>query len=294
MDAMNSTINEIYMQTNSERAVVERLMQNYQISENDALVQISKFLNAHTRIQGAFVNKEFAIAENPGFETVLSILPFEKQIVIDIDNINAIEYIDSLNIYMDSFMRMIQYPESIKVAASKLKQMCARTDYSFDESHVKNMVVPKTGASVQPLKFGAVLLLPDEDDFDVEEEEEKDLEEDEDVGYIPDEEEEVDFEPTLGSAPMPIIEEPVDVTDKIGAEGDVSVEAADVSLPELDAENKVTVGEIKESDLENPNIKLTKEEEEDEGLIFDEFDGGAPLNGSMLDGKPFKKKDIFF
>jgi len=294
MDAMNATINEIYMQTNSERAVVERLMQNYQISENDALVQISKFLNAHTRIQGAFVNKEFAIAENPGFETVLSILPFEKQIVIDIDNINAIEYIDSLNVYMDSFMRMIQYPESIKVAASKLKQMCARTDYSFDESHVKNMVVPKTGASVQPLKFGAVLLLPDEDDFDVEEEEEKDLEEDEDVGYIPDEEEEVDFEPTLGSAPMPIIEEPVeepvDVTDEIGAEGDVSVE-------ELDAENEITVDEIKESDLENPNIKLTEgkeEEEEDEGLIFDEFDGGAALNGSMLDGKPFKKKDIFF
>ena len=75
---MNAIINEIYSQTNSERAVVESLMKNYQLSENDALVHISKFLNMHTRIQGAFVNKAFTIAENPGFETTLNILPFEK------------------------------------------------------------------------------------------------------------------------------------------------------------------------------------------------------------------------
>jgi len=255
MDSMNALINEIYSQTNNERAVVERLMQNYQLTENDALVHISKFLNAHTRIQGAFVNKEFTIAENPGFETVVRILPFEKQIVVDIDNINAIEYIDSLTVYMDSFIRMIQYPESIKVSAAKIKQMCSRTDYGEDVV-VKNMVVPNTMSSVQPLTFGKKLLLPSEDDFVEEEDEGLILEEygDEDEGFIP---EETDYEPTLENTTYDessVTKKPVNITE----------------------------------------IPIDQHEDEDEGLIFDEMEGGAKtIDGSMLDGKPFKKTEIF-
>lgn len=253
MDAMNAIINEIYTQTNSERAVVESLMQNYQLSESDALVQISKFLNAHTRIQGAYVNKEFTIAENPGFETTIRILPFEKQIVVDIDNINAIEYIDILDVYTDSFIRMIQYPDSIKIPASKIKQMCARTDHGADESHVKNMVVPIVAAAVQPLVFGKKpLLLAADDEADVEDEGFI-VDDDEDVGYIPDEDEETEYEPTMENTI-------VDVTDAI----------------------------------KPPTEEEKVEEEEDEGLIFDEMEGGAKkIDGSLLDGKPFKKRDIF-
>lgn len=259
MDSMNALINEIYSQTNNERAVVERLMQNYQLTENDALVHISKFLNAHTRIQGAFVNKEFTIAENPGFETVVRILPFEKQIVVDIDSINAIEYIDSLTIYMDSFMRMIQYPESIKIAAAKIKQMCSRTDYG-EEVAVKNMIVPNTMSSVQPLTFGKNLLLPSEDDFIEEEEEDGGLileDYGDEDGFIP---EETDYEPTVENT----------------AHDETDVAKKPVGLTEILIEERPPT------------------EDEDEGLIFDEMEGGAALNGSMLDGKPFKKKDIFF
>jgi hypothetical protein len=242
MDAMNAIINEIYARTNSERAVVESLMQNYQLSENEALVNISKFLNAHTRIQGAYVNKEFTIAENPGFETTIRILPFEKQIVVDVDNINAIEYIDALDVYMDSFIRMIQYPESIKVPAAKIKQMCTRIDDTVDESHVKNMIV---AAGVQPIMFGKKpLLLGDDDGVD----EGFMIEEDEDIGYIPDEDNEPDYEPTVETTI-------VDVTDQ---------------------------------------IKVPTKDDEDEGLIFDEMEGGGTTDGALLDGKPFKKKDIFF
>jgi len=252
MDSMNALINEIYSQTNNERAVVERLMQNYQLSENDALVHISKFLNAHTRIQGAFVNKEFTIAENPGFETVVRILPFEKQIVVDIDSINAIEYIDALTVYMDSFIRMIQYPESIKLAAAKIKQMCSRTDY-VEEAAVKNMIVPNTMSSVQPLTFGKNLLLPSEDDFAEEDEDEGLILEDygDDTGFIV---EDTDYEPT------------VENTAHSETEG----------LTEIPIEERPPT------------------EDEDEGLIFDEMEGGAVIDGAMLDGKPFKKKDIFF
>uniref|UniRef100_A0A6C0B6W0 Uncharacterized protein n=1 Tax=viral metagenome TaxID=1070528 RepID=A0A6C0B6W0_9ZZZZ len=264
MDSMNALINEIYSQTNNERAVVERLMQNYQLSENDALVHISKFLNAHTRIQGAFVNKEFSIAENPGFETVIRIMPFEKQIVVDIDNINAIDYIDALSIYMDSFIRMIQYPESIKVSAAKIKQMCSRTDFGEDVA-VKNMIVPNTMSSVQPLTFGKNLLLLGEDDFTEEEEEDQGLiledyaDNDDDEGLIP--EEETDYEPTLENT----------------VHSDVKTQDKPVNTTEILID-------------ERPK----EDEDEDEGLIFDEFEGGAPVDGSMLDGKPFKKKDIFF
>lgn len=269
MDSMNALINEIYSQTNNERAVVERLVQNYQLSENDALIQISKFLNAHTRIQGAFVNKEFTIAENPGFETVVRILPFEKQIVVDIDNINSIEYIETLGIYMDSFIRLIQFSESIKIPASKIKQMCLRTEYT-EEAAVENMVVPNTLAAIQPLTFGKKLLLPSEDDMEDEDEGLIPTEyEDEEVGFIPDESEETDFEPTLGSA-QPVNPNGPEKTTK--------------KAPLL--ANEIAI----------EKTELPAFEDEDEGLIFDEFDGGAAtqIESSLLDGKPFKKKDIFF
>jgi hypothetical protein len=263
MDAMNAIINEIYTQTNSERAVVESLVKNYQLTENDALIQISKFLNMHTRIQGAFVNKAFTIAENPGFETSLSVLPFEKRVIVEVDNINAIEYIDVLDIYIDTFIRMIQFPESIKIPASKMKQMCTRLEENVDESHVKNIIVASAAAAlIQPITFGKKLLLPGEEDEDAVEDEDEgyietdDFESDE-IGYIPDEEE-AEFEPSIDGT----IQENAPVT----------------------------------STFVMPEKKSAEEEEEDEGLIFDEMDGGAgaAIDKKLLDDKPFSKTNIFF
>lgn len=153
MDAINTTINSIYKETNNERSVIKMLMENNEMTEEEATAKMNNFFDNFTRINGKYVNKSISIAENPGFPTKLKFIPFENKSYFEISNISNLNYIHFIDVYIDSLLRIIYgkgYLDGVNL--SKIEELCKEKKIE-DESHVDVVVVPTEKKEMQPLIF---------------------------------------------------------------------------------------------------------------------------------------------
>ena len=181
MNAVQSMITHVYQTSNSERAVIESLILNFNMSEDDAMVQFTEYFNNFHQINGRYVNKSIDILENNGFSAVMQYLKTENKLITSITNIDNIGYIHALDIYIDSISRIMLVPSSTAVPMEAIKQLCAdnrRKNLTNEVEIIKPLVKPADG---EPLIRSALLVddneLSDEEDGDFiffEEEDEKD------------------------------------------------------------------------------------------------------------------------
>ena len=290
MDEISSMIRDIYEKTGNERAIVLNLMDNFKITEDEALIKISQFLNDFTRIQGQFVNKDTDIAEKPGFQTIFRYKPFERKFIIEIDKISSIRYIKHINIYLDSFLRLFLKPDSIDFDLKYVKKVCSKV-YQPIEQKLNTVIVPKD-VKMQPLTFTKKVALPlfdMEDEIDVKEREMEDQQRELDISGEDLEDDEDESEEGL------IFDD-------------------DEEEPEPSANTKITDEMIANVNKNQPaTIEEEEVEDEEEGMIFSDDDdededdneddensreiskggSGEILTDKDLDGKIFKKKEYF-
>ena len=273
MDDIYSMIRDIYEKTGNERAIVVNLMENFKITESEALEKISQFLNDFTRIQGRFINKELDIAETPGFQTVFQFKPFDRKFIIEMDNISSIKYIQHIDIYLDSFLRLFLKPETIDFNIKYIKKICSKPIQEIEQK-LNTVIVPKD-IRMQPITFTKKVNLPF---FDMEDESNiKEIETDKPQGNL-------------------------DVIETI----DEEVSDEEGMIFDDDEEEPEPNAEITDTMLVQAN-KIQQEDEE-EGMIFSDDDDdideessrefskggeGEILNDKDLDGKIFKKKEYF-
>jgi hypothetical protein len=196
MTAMSAMITEIFKRTNNEHDVIYALMSNYGKTEEEALLIVADYFSQHIRVNAQYVNKDVDIAENPGFPTTFRLLPFENKFMVEISNINSLEYIECIEIYMDSYLRLSQESEEVD---DKYKGLCRKTkEVIEDKTHIENVVA---AIEVRPIetttnKAMAFFAMDEEDDqieLPVSDEEEGGIvfeEEEEEGGIVFDEEEE--------------------------------------------------------------------------------------------------------
>ena len=199
MNAVQSMITHVYQTSNSERAVIDALVLNYNMSDDAAAMEFLKYLNDFHQINGRYVNKTVDILENNGFSTVMQYLKTENKLITSITNIDNIGYIQALDIYIDSIYRIILAPSSTAVPTEAIKKLCAdksRKNLTNDDKLIIPTVKPADGA---PLIRSALLAddneVSDEEDgdfifFDEEDEDEQDEQEGEDGAKEEGEEEE--------------------------------------------------------------------------------------------------------
>lgn len=245
MNAIASMITRLFKQTNNQKEIVSTIMVNFELNEEEALMQIMKYLDSHTRIQGQFVNKTVDIVENPGFPILMRVLPFENKMVIDIDEITSFEFIDVLRIYFDSFLKITQFPETLPISKGELLKMAVPiSDKKLEiKTHVDNVIISAKD-NIQPFQIKTRMPL-----FEVEEEDE----EDEEVGGILfDEDEELDED-----------REPADYND----------------IGENDGEND---GENEDFGEEEPGLDEVEKESpsESSGILFGEESSSAESSKS--------------
>lgn len=191
MDAIDAMITNIFKKNEGEKNVIEALKVNFIMSEEEAILKLRDYLNQHIRIGGQFVNKTVDIAENPGFPVVIRTIPFENKLLIEITDINNINFLPILNIYIDSLLRITQYPESTSITKPQIIEMSTNIQKTKDEPHIDNVIMP----DIQPFRLqddeieDEGILFEEEEDDDEEE-----YQEDEDEGGILFEEEEEDEE----------------------------------------------------------------------------------------------------
>jgi hypothetical protein len=178
MNAISAVITEIFKNTNNKDEIIDALVINFGLSKEEALQKIIDYFNDHTRIQGKYVNKQLDIVDNPGFPVSIFKTPFDNKLLIRINRINSIEFIDLLNIYFDTIIRIFESPEDIRPDLMNKINSCSIRN-KIEEAQVNNVITNAAETTILPIEF-------DEAD-----EEDKYLpdDEDEEEPYLPDDDE---------------------------------------------------------------------------------------------------------
>jgi hypothetical protein len=148
MDAVNSLITETYKRTNNIPDIIRALETNFQMSDETARIKITEYLNSHTLLNGKYVNKTIDIAENPGFLCVMQVHPFDNNLEISVSGINSIYYVDILQIYLDGFLRLTQFPETCSAQKEMLVGLLSTARPTKKSVQIENVILP----SVQPIR----------------------------------------------------------------------------------------------------------------------------------------------
>jgi hypothetical protein len=176
MNAMASMITDIFKRTNSRNEIVNALIINFSLTKEEAMDEIVNYFNQHQRIHGEFVNKQIDIVDNPGFPVSFYKSPFDNKLEIIIDQINSIEFINILNVYIDTILRLVLLPEDIpQPLQTSSNMLCSKINKVEEEIQIENVIL---NTSTLPLKPGV----------------DSQEDEDEDDRYLPDDDEEEEEE----------------------------------------------------------------------------------------------------
>ena len=103
--------------------LIAALMENYGITEQEARELIAK-LASELQVERGVRRTEIEIKINPGFKTTVTLNPITSLITIKVDNINDINYLYTLPIYLDSFIRLTQDKNSTRVPVGRISALC--------------------------------------------------------------------------------------------------------------------------------------------------------------------------
>jgi hypothetical protein len=79
-------------------------MERFGLTKMDAIDRYTEYIDEHQQIHGKLV-------DNPGFSIVMSVIPMEKTLVINVF-ITSVKYIAEIFIYLDSLLRIIRPPRT--------------------------------------------------------------------------------------------------------------------------------------------------------------------------------------
>jgi hypothetical protein len=117
--------------------LIAALMENYGITEQEARELIAK-LASELQVERGVRRTEIEIKINPGFKTTVMLNAITSLITIKVENINDINYLYTLPIYLDSFIRLTQDKSSTNVPATKISLLCGADEK--EEVVIKDIV----------------------------------------------------------------------------------------------------------------------------------------------------------
>ena len=212
MNAISMMITDLFRKTNNQEEIVNTLMMNFVLDRDSALQEVITFFNNHIRIQGQYVNKSADIADNPGFPLTINKSPFDDKIIVKVGKITSVSFIAILHIYIDTLLRLTQYPETMDPALlQKMNALCSKkAEPIVDDNALDNVINTHNVIAAVPI-------------FDQEEEEEGEEEGEEDK-FLPSDDEEEDIDEEDGEAATESLPEAAPIVD----------EAVPESLPIVD------------------------------------------------------------
>jgi len=194
MESTDAFIVELLNRANDDDDIIDAVVDNFQLTEMEAKLKIAELLNSLQVVQ-SLGKKSLKIKNNPGFLTKITQDQFKQNIMIEMENINNIFYLNVIPIYLDSIIRITQFPETSNIPISTIDSLC-KVKQVEDEDDFEEIIAPSekpvadnipVGIVAQDLTFGVGaekskektinvmdFLFEDDDDEDEEEEEEDD------------------------------------------------------------------------------------------------------------------------
>lgn len=162
--------------------VVESLMERFGLAKMDAIDRYTEYIDEHQQIQGKQV-------DNPGFNIVMSVIPMDKTLVINVFNITSVKYISEIFIYLDSLIRIIQHPTTTHIPITEIEKICrlpysAKTNADADTSIKQNVVSSKESQLTKTLPTTQIKPLLFQNSSIFAEDGDKDQDDDDSGGFI--------------------------------------------------------------------------------------------------------------
>ena len=107
---------------------IEALMENYKMSAAEARELIEKMAN-ELQVERGVKGNDIEIKINPGFKTTIKLNNILNQITnvitIDVENIDDINYLNTIPVYLDSFIRLTQDKTSTRIPVDYIHALCS-------------------------------------------------------------------------------------------------------------------------------------------------------------------------
>lgn len=123
--------------------LVLALIENYRMTESDARYLIQK-LASEVQVERGVRKTDIEIKMNPGFKTNITLNSITSTITITVENINDIYYLNTIPIYLDSFIRLTQDKKSTLVPTKTINSLCSGEENV--ELQVDEIVAPSEQA----------------------------------------------------------------------------------------------------------------------------------------------------
>jgi len=120
MDAQSELITKVLRDTNNYQEAAQMLMVNYQMTQEEAIIRIAKYTTEFQELGGR-------ILDNPGFPLIMHAPVGKNQLVVEIDNILSMEYLDVLEIYLDTMLRIILPYRGSNYPLEDITRLCTKT-----------------------------------------------------------------------------------------------------------------------------------------------------------------------
>lgn len=139
MTAIESTIIDLIQNEVKQENIIKIIKDNYGLNEKDVIERLKDVLNSIQVIEKIGKKKKIKLKNNPGFLTTIKQDQFKNNITIAINNISNIKYIDILSIYIDSLIRITQYPDTSNVKLEEISKMCSKKEIK-QETQIEEIV----------------------------------------------------------------------------------------------------------------------------------------------------------
>ena len=124
MESIEAFITELALQSKDSNFIVNAIENNFKLSAEEASMKYTEWLSNIQVEQQLYENRKLKIKSNPGFPVTITKDRFTNKILIKVDNINNIELLDVIPIYIDSVLRLTQDIDSTNVERSKINKLC--------------------------------------------------------------------------------------------------------------------------------------------------------------------------
>jgi len=107
--------------------IVEELVKQYGSTYPDALELVKGLMNEEEIERGTRKN-QIEIKDNPGFKTTIVFDKFTSVITINVHNINNINYLYTIPIFLDSLIRITQNKSSTLYPSNEINKLCSSVE----------------------------------------------------------------------------------------------------------------------------------------------------------------------
>jgi len=154
MESIDAFIVELLNRSNEDDDIISAVVDNFQLTPNEAKLKIAELLNSLQVVQN-LGKKSLKIRNNPGFLTKITQDQFKQNIMIEMENINNIFYLNTIPIYIDSIIRITQFPETSNIPISTIDSLCKIKSIDSEEDF-KEIIAPSEKPITENIPVGII------------------------------------------------------------------------------------------------------------------------------------------